>query len=71
MSTELKSLRSGRHPEVNVTAFFGGTVRGSCLQLTQSPYPKKPGDFVGYIQLTREQVVQARAVMADWLEDHK
>jgi hypothetical protein len=64
MATELKSHAA----EVTLTRFFGGSDRGTCVQVTQ---PKvgyctdAGGDMFSYVQLTR---AQAAALAADLLD---
>ena len=64
MSTELKSHAD----RVTLTRFFGGSDRGTCVQVTQ---PKvgyctdAGGDQFSFVQLTR---AQAAALAADLLD---
>lgn len=56
MATELKWLNT----EVSVTRFFGGSRRGTCLQLTG---PK------GWVQLTRADAAELAKRLADFARD--
>jgi hypothetical protein len=64
MATELKSHTA----EVTLTRFFGGSSRGTCVQVTQ-PNPNYDTDAGGpmfsHVQLTR---AQAAALAADLLD---
>ena len=64
MSTDLKSHAK----DVSLTRFWGGSLRGSSVQVTQ-PNPSydtdKGGQRFNYVQLTR---AQAAALAADLLD---
>jgi hypothetical protein len=64
MATDLKSHAA----EVTLTRFFGGSSRGTCVQVTQ-PNPNYDTDAGGpmfsHVQLTRSQ---AAALAADLLD---
>lgn len=64
MSTDLKSHAK----DVSLTRFWGGSLRGSSVQVTQ-PNPNydtdKGGQRFNYVQLTR---AQAAALAADLLD---
>jgi len=63
MSTELKTHAEG----VTMTRFFGGSDRGTCVQLTQrkvGSWSEEDGPF-SWVQLTR---AQAAALAADLLD---
>ena len=62
MSTELKTHAEG----VTMTRFFGGSDRGTCVQLTQSKVGSwSEGGPFSWVQLTR---AQAAALAADLLD---
>ena len=57
MSTDLKS----RTQDVSLTRFYGGSDRGTCVQVTTT-YTANPEDFFKHVSLTRDQ---ARTLAAD------
>jgi hypothetical protein len=62
MSTELKSHADG----VTLTRFYGGTDRGTCVQVTTSKVGSwSEGGPFSWVQLTR---AQAAAMAADLLD---
>ena len=60
MATELKSNTA----DVSLTRFYGGSSRGTCVQVTTT-YTADPADFFKHISLTREQ---ARSLALDLLD---
>jgi len=59
MSTELRDVPN---TDVSQTRFWGGSVRGVCIQITNSKhYPDNHGNYFDYIQLTRFQAGQVAA----------
>ena len=69
MSTELKSILPAPAEENNViaaTRFFGGTNRGTCIQLTQKN--NRTGNFDN-IQLTKAQALNAIERLAQFVND--
>jgi hypothetical protein len=57
MATELKSGTA----DVSLTRFYGGSSRGTCVQVTTT-YTANPEDFFKHISLTRDE---ARTLAAD------
>ena len=60
MSTELKSTTEG----VELTRFFGGKERGTCVIVTTT-YSSDPSGFFKHVTLTREE---ARTVAQDLMK---
>jgi hypothetical protein len=56
MATELKSTTE----DVSLTRFYGGSSRGTCVQVTTT-YTADPNDFFKHISLTREEAATVAA----------
>ena len=74
MSTNIKSHAQ----EVDLTRFWGGDNRGSCVQITTpaSKDSKPAGNFFDSVQLTRAQAAALAADLLDFaqgreVEDHE
>jgi|TARA_X000000950_G_scaffold258916_1_gene326865 hypothetical protein len=67
MSTELKSHAK----DVTLTRFWGGSAKGSCVQVTQ-PNPNYDTDAGGpmfsHVQLTRSQAAAMAADLMDFAQ---
>ena len=65
MATELKSTTE----DVSLTRFYGGSSRGTCVQVTQ-PTPNYDADAGGpmfsHVQLTRQQAVALALDLLDF-----
>lgn len=62
MSTELRTVPT---TDIMQTRFFGGTSRGTCIQLTP------PWQAQGHIQLTREQAAALAAELMLFAEGNE
>lgn len=62
MSTELRTVPT---TDIMQTRFFGGTSRGTCIQLTP------PWQSQGHIQLTREQAAALAAELMLFAEGNE
>lgn len=62
MSTELKTIKCLRGPNLGLTSYCGGETNGVCLQIT-----KDNGDEHAYFQLNKTQARELVFEINKWL----